>query len=79
IFHRAESELAGIERIPMMDVELIPVAAPGFLPASADGNIPPDHLHRSTQCVIRDSARAAQGGDYFLLDGVNRCSVPDHA
>lgn len=79
VFHRAEADFASIEQIALMDVTLVPVAAPGFFPFCPSEELKPHQLRPFTQCVLRDTAREADGEDHFLVEGAHRCLVPDHA
>lgn len=78
-FHRVDESDAGLERIVLREVRLIPVVAPGYLPFEAEPDITPEQMRPFTQCVIRDTARASAPEDHFLIDGAHRCSVADHA
>lgn len=79
VFHRFEPGAPEIERIDLMEVRLIPVAAPGFLPDQVASNAGAEQLRAYTQCVIRDTAARRPQEAHFLVEGVPRCSVPDHA
>lgn len=80
-FHRAEPSDLALEHIALGDVELIPVAGPGFFPPDVAVDPTPDRMHAYMQCVIRDTAAAsaAQPEQHFLIEGAAQCSVPDHA
>lgn len=79
IFHRADDLRANLEQIKLCEVELLPVAAPGFLPFDASVDLTPSDLRPFTQCVIRDTAKRTSSEDFFLIEGAPYCSVPDHA
>jgi DNA-binding transcriptional LysR family regulator len=78
IFHRVAPSDTRLEHLTIGDVELIPVAAPGFLTFSVTENLTPEQLRPFTQCVIRDTARRTPPENHFLIDGAHQCSAPDH-
>lgn len=77
MLHRAEPAEARIELLPLGEVALVPVAAPGFLP-QPPAELGPETLARYTQCVIRDTARRSASESHFLVEGAHQCSAPDH-
>lgn len=72
IFHHQEQPSFEFEAIPMFDVALIPVAAPGFVEDAQSAE-----LQERMQCVIRDSSRTPERYQYHVIEGAPRCSVPD--
>lgn len=79
IFHRLDSVSHHFDQIEICEIQLVPVAAPGFLPGPQDGEITPMILQAVTQCVIRDTAHTSAAEGYFLIEGASNCYVPDHA
>ena len=78
ILHRADPSDPRLERVDLCVVEVVPVVAPGFLPFVPGPAITPEQMRPYTQCVIRDTARQPSPDSYFLVEGSQRCSVPDH-
>jgi DNA-binding transcriptional LysR family regulator len=75
ILHHVEHGDARFERLPLGIVELLPVAAPGFLPFPlCEATV--DRMRDLTQCVIRDTGKAP-GRSYFTIEGAPVCSVAD--
>ena len=79
VFHRADDDTMLIEQIPIAEIALLPVAAPGFLPPHLGTDTTPGQLRPFTQCIIRDTAQTGARKDHFLIDGAPNCSVPDHS
>lgn len=77
-FHRFDNADVGMEMLPIGQVDLVPVAARGFFPSNEFEEITPDQLKSFTQCVIRDTSQHSNE-NFFLVEGANRCTVPDHA
>jgi len=77
ILHHVDRGDARLEIIPLLDVELIPVVAPGFLPFRVSRSITPDQMRTFCQCIIRDTARHSAGRNYFVLDGAQQWTVAD--
>ncbi|WP_448950852.1 LysR family transcriptional regulator [Labrys neptuniae] len=76
ILHHVEHGDTRFETLPLSQVVLIPVVAPGFLPFPAEmATIA--RMRDFTQCVIRDSAVASAERKYFLIDGARTCTVTD--
>lgn len=78
ILHRADPSDPRLERVDLCTVEFVPVVAPGFLSTASGLAITPERMRPYTQCVIRDTARQPSPDSYFLVEGSQRCSVPDH-
>ena len=78
IFHRTSASDPRLEVLPLDEITLVPVAAPGFLPFTVSPELTPDQLRGFTQCVIRDTARRTPPEEFFLVEGAQQCSVPDH-
>ena len=78
ILHRADPSDPRLERIDLCAVEFVPVVGPGFLSFAPGPAITPERMRPYTQCVIRDTARQPSPDSYFLVEGSQRCSVPDH-
>lgn len=79
IIHRVDLSRYDLEQVELARIQLIPVAAPGFLPFSMTDEVRPDALRPFTQCVIRDTARQRRDESHFLIEGAPQCSVPDMA
>jgi DNA-binding transcriptional LysR family regulator len=79
ILHRVDKADPRLEWIDLGEVAFVPVIAPALLPAAPVGGIGPEHLRHLTQCVMRDSARHSPPVEFFTLDGVPQCTVPDQA
>lgn len=77
IFHHLEQPSPQIESIPLFDVTLVPVVAPGFLSLPPGDALTPDDMRPYMQCVIRDSSRSPAQASYYLIDGARTCSVGD--
>ena len=78
-FHRVDPSDSKFERIELLNVKMVPVAAPGFLPFAPSETITPEQMQPFTQCVIRDTAQAPSEAGFFLIEGAPQCSVPDQA
>lgn len=78
VIHRAIDSGLPVEQIALGQIQLIPVAAPGFLPATVEAEPTRERLRPFTQCVIRDTAPNSRE-QHFMIDGAHQCSVPDHA
>lgn len=78
IVHGVDQSDPRIEWMPLSKIPFVPVVAPGFLRFSVSRAIKPGQLREYTQCVIRDTARHTHGKDYFMVEGAQQCSVPDH-
>lgn len=79
IIHRVDIARYDLEQVELARVQLVPVAAPGFLPFPITDEVRPDALRVFTQCVIRDTARRPLDESHFLIEGAPQCSVPDMA
>jgi DNA-binding transcriptional LysR family regulator len=79
VFHKADVSNGNWEQIKFGDVNLIPVASPGYLPFDMSADVTPDQLRPFTQCVIRDTARENTPEEHFLIEGAHQCTVTDHA
>lgn len=78
ILHRIDKADPRLEWIDLGTVELVPVAAPGFLAFPITAEISPEQMRGFTQCIMRDTARHSPEHSYFVIDGARQCSVPDH-
>jgi len=76
-FHHLDKPTPEIETIELFEVQLVPVAAPGFLQQPTDGSITIDDLRPYVQCVIRDTSREPSDASYYLIEGAPTCTVPD--
>jgi len=77
IFHHLDKPLSNIESIPLFEVKLVPVCAPGFLAQPVSPSITPDDMRSYMQCVIRDTSRHSSEANYYLIEGARTCGVPD--
>ncbi|WP_266168765.1 LysR family transcriptional regulator [Dyella subtropica] len=77
IFHHLDRPWPVIESIPLFEVKLVPVCAPGFLAHPITPSLTPDDMRPYVQCVIRDTSKRASEANYYLIDGARTCSVPD--
>jgi DNA-binding transcriptional LysR family regulator len=77
IFHHLDKPSPAIESIELFEVEIVPVAAPGFLKRPLDETITPSELRPYVQCIIRDTSRQPADANYYLIDGAPTCTVPD--
>jgi DNA-binding transcriptional LysR family regulator len=78
ILHWVEKTDPRLEWIDLGKVSFIPVVAPGFLPFSLSASVTPEQMREFTQCIIRDTARAAQRANYYVVEGAPQCTVGDH-
>ncbi|HEY2020107.1 LysR family transcriptional regulator [Paraburkholderia sp.] len=76
-FHHLDKPSPEIETIELFEVQLVPVAAPGFLQKRIDGSLTIDDLRSYVQCVIRDTSREPSDASYYLIEGAPTCTVPD--
>jgi DNA-binding transcriptional LysR family regulator len=74
--HRVDDVDLDLEVLPFERIDLVPVAAAGFFDVAPD-RLTVEILRSRAQCVIRDTAKAADQ-DFFLVEGAPRCTVPDH-
>lgn len=79
ILHWVEKADPRLEWIDLGKVSFVPVVAPGFLPFALTRLISPDQMRGLTQCIIRDTARAAVKANFYVLEGAPQCTVADHA
>ncbi len=77
IFHHLDQPSPQLETLALFEVQLVPVAAPGFLAEPVSRALTPEHMRPYVQCVIRDSSRRPSQASYYLVDGARTCSVPD--
>lgn len=59
--------VAGLDCMPMGDIELVPVAAPGHPLARRKGRIPADALLDQVQLVLADRSKLTQGRDFSVF------------
>jgi len=77
IFHHLDRPSPEFETIARLPVELVPVAAPGFVSNRPARPLAPEDMRPYMQCVIRDTSHERGGGNYYLIEGARSCSVPD--
>ena len=76
IVHHVDKSDAQLEWIDLMQVALVPVAAPQGLPFEATRSLTPARMREAVQVIIRDTAREA-GRDYFVIEGARNWTVGD--
>lgn len=79
IVHHIDQPRPELETQHLFDVQVIPVAAPGFLPFAPHAQIQPKELRPFRQCVLRDGARDWPSASYHLLNGAPVIGVGDQA
>jgi DNA-binding transcriptional LysR family regulator len=77
--HHIDQPRPELETQYLFDVQVIPVAAPGFLPFAPHSQIQPKDLRPLRQCVLRDGAPDWPSASYHLLNGAPFVSVGDQA
>jgi DNA-binding transcriptional LysR family regulator len=63
------TDIAFLKRIPLLTIDLIPVAAPDHPLAALEGSIDTHVLHRHVQLVLTDRSSLTAGRDYGVLSG----------
>ncbi|WP_047250349.1 LysR family transcriptional regulator [Chromobacterium subtsugae] len=76
ILHHVDKSDTRFEWTDVCRVELVPVAAPGFLGGPISRDVSPEQMARHVQVVIRDSAQAP-GRDYFVVKEAPSWTVAD--
>jgi DNA-binding transcriptional LysR family regulator len=64
-------EMTTLEAVPMLPVELLPVAAPSHPLAVHEGRIPAATLHDHIQLVLTDASITTEGRDFGVLSSKN--------
>jgi DNA-binding transcriptional LysR family regulator len=77
IFHHIDKSDPRFEFIDLGAVQVVPVAAPGFLPFAVTDALTPEQMRDHVQCVIRDTARHSVPRSYFLIEGARQWTVSD--
>jgi DNA-binding transcriptional LysR family regulator len=77
IVHHVDKSDARIEYIDLLQVELLPVVAPGFLSFPIKPTLSPIDMKNHVQCIIRDSAKRSPTRDYFIVEGAHSWTVAD--
>ncbi len=77
IFHHIDHQDPRIESIELMEVELLPVAAPTMI--TFQPSLDAATLRQYRQCILRDSNPESARRSYHLIPGSKRCTVPDQA
>jgi DNA-binding transcriptional LysR family regulator len=77
ILHHIDNSDPRLDFIELLEVQLIPVVAPGFLPFRITGSITPEQMRDFCQCIIRDTARHSSPRNYFVLEGAQQWTVAD--
>lgn len=76
IVHHVDKSDARLEWIDLMQVTLVPVAAPQGLPFAVTRSLTPARMRDAVQVILRDSAREASR-DYFVIEGAPNWTVGD--
>lgn len=79
IFHAIDKSDLRFEFIDLLEVQLIPVAAPDFLGFPLTPDLSPLDMKGHVQCVLRDTARQPSAHEHYLVDGGRHCTVADQA
>lgn len=77
IVHHVDPSDSRFEYQPLTHVEIIPVAAPGFLDFALGPDLSLEAMRRYPQCIIRDTARHSEQDNYFVLQGAPCVTVGD--
>jgi DNA-binding transcriptional LysR family regulator len=64
-------EMTTLEAVPMLPVELLPVAAPSHPLAVHEGRIPAATLHNHIQLVLTDASITTEGREFGVLSSKN--------
>lgn len=75
IIHHVDTFDTRLEVIPLGEVKVVPVAAPGYFKASVSRSTTYDSLKEYAQCIIRCTATHSQTRDYFIVDGSPKLTV----
>ncbi len=76
IVHHVDKSDARFEWMDLQPVELVPVAAAGYLPFPITRQLTPQRMKPLVQIVIRDSA-SRDPRDYFVIPGAHSWTVAD--
>jgi len=76
IVHHVDPSDARLEWAGLVQVTLVPVAAPQGLPFAITRSLTPERMREAVQVLIRDSARDASR-DYFVIEGARNWTVGD--
>ena len=76
IVHHIDPADTRFEHSDLLQVTLVPVAAPGFLPFRPTRTLTPEQMKPLMQVIIRDSATQSKH-DYFLIEGAPSRTVAD--
>lgn len=76
IVHHVDKADKRLEWIDLMQVTLVPVAAPGGLPFPVTRSLTPARMAQAVQVIIRDTASEASR-DYFVIEGASNWTVGD--
>jgi DNA-binding transcriptional LysR family regulator len=79
VFHAIDKSDLRFEFIDLFEVQLLPVAAPGFLDAALATELSPLDMKAHVQCVLRDSARRPSAHEHYLIDGGRHWTVADQS
>jgi DNA-binding transcriptional LysR family regulator len=76
IVHHVDKTDTRLEWVDLMQVTLVPVAAPGSLPFPVTRSLTPARMRQAVQVIIRDTARDSSK-DYFVVEGATSWTVGD--
>jgi DNA-binding transcriptional LysR family regulator len=76
ILHHVHAADSRIEWRALFDVDIVPVAAPGFLPWPVT-ELTPEKMTGVAQCVLRDSSRREASRSYFVVEGARKVTTSD--
>ncbi len=77
IVHHIDQNDKRYEYIDFTEVEIIPVAAPGYLATDNLSELSYEFLQQYTQCVIRDTSSAKDSPSYHVLSHSQKVTVGD--
>ncbi len=77
IFHHQEQASDEFERLPLFDIQLIPVAAPSMFAGPIPIHPRAADMRHYVQCIIRDSGSNPDRFNYYLIQGARQVIVPD--
>lgn len=77
IVHHIEKMDRRYEYDDLTTVQLIPVAAPGFIASPLDGDLSYDDMAAYTQCIVRDTSKDSEQQNYHVLEKAARITVGD--
>jgi DNA-binding transcriptional LysR family regulator len=76
IVHHVDKSDTRLEWVDLVQVTLVPVAAPASLPFPVTRSLTPARMLQAVQVIIRDTARDSSK-DYFVIEGASNWTVGD--